>query len=330
MTPFRERNPVPIGIASLLGMVLLFVAVLNVGKIPGFSHDTTYAARFPEAAGLEPQNEVRVAGVRSGTVESVSLKGKEVEVRFRLDDGIRLGDDTRANIKLKTLLGVKFLDIQPQGEGSLDEGDVIPQSRTTVPFQVYDAFNQLTGSVNEIDVDQLSEAFSTLTETFRDSGGNSKAALDGLTRISRTIASRDSELRRLLAGTRTVTAALSARDVELTRLLGDADLVLRLIQQRRQVISSLLSNTARLSAELTDLVRDNRAHIDPLLNNLHSVVEVLRSNVDNLDRSIELLGPFTRYGANATGNGRWLDVYAENLVITPDVLCLINPAGCAP
>jgi phospholipid/cholesterol/gamma-HCH transport system substrate-binding protein len=330
MTPFRERNPIPIGIASMLGMALLFFGVLNVGHLPGLSHDTTYAARFPEAAGLEPQNEVRVAGVRSGTVESVTLKGKEVEVLFRLDDGIRLGRDSRANIKLKTLLGVKFLDVQPQGEGRLDEGDVIPLARTSVPFQVYDAFNKLTDSVNEIDVGQLSEAFKTLTETFRDSGGNSRAALEGLERISRTISSRDSELRRLLAGTRTVTAALSARDVELTRLLGDADLVLQLVQRRRQVISSLLANTARLSAELTDLVRDNRAQLTPLLNNLHSVVEVLRSNIDNLDRSIELLGPFARYGANATGNGRWLDVYAENLVVTDDTLCLINPTACAP
>jgi phospholipid/cholesterol/gamma-HCH transport system substrate-binding protein len=328
--PFRERNPVPIGIAGIVGMAVLIFAVLNVGRLPGLSHDTTYAARFPEAAGLEPQNEVRVAGVRSGTVESVTLEGREVEVRFRLDDAIRLGESSRANIKLKTLLGVKFLDIVPEGEGRLDEGDVIPQSRTSVPFQVYDAFNQLTGSLNEIDVDQLSEAFATLTETFRDSGGNSKAALEGLQRISRTISSRDSELRRLLAGTRTVTAALSARDVELTRLLGDADLVLQLVQRRRQVIHSLLVNTGRLAAELTDLVRDNRARLEPLLANLHTVVEVLRSNIGNLDRSIELLGPFARYGANATGNGRWLDVYAENLVVTDDTLCLINPESCAP
>lgn len=330
MTPFRERNPVPIGIAGIVGIVLLLVAVMNVGRLPFLSNDTTYAARFPEAAGLATQNEVRVAGVRKGTVVAVTLEGTEVEVRFRLDSGIRLGETTRANIKLKTLLGVKFLDIQPAGTGRLDEGDVIPQSRTTVPFQVYDAFNQLSGSLNQIDVDQLSEAFSTLTETFRDSGGNSRAALEGLQRISRTIASRDAELRRLLVSTRTVTGALSARDVELTRLLGDADLVLQMVQQRRQVIASLLVNTARLAAELTDLVRDNRARLDPLLDNLHSVVEVLRSNITNLDRSIELLGPFTRYGSNATGNGRWLDVYAENLIVSDEVLCTINPASCAP
>lgn len=330
MTPFRERDPVPIGIAGVLAIGLLLLAVLNVGRLPGLSQDTTYAARFPEAAGLEPQNEVRVAGVRSGTVESVELRGREVEVRFRLDDGIRLGESSRANIKLKTLLGVKFLDIEPKGEGRLREGDVIPLARTTVPFQIYDAFNQLTGSLNEIDVDRLSQAFATLTETFRDSGGNSRAALQGLEKISRTISSRDAELRRLLASTRTVTAALSERDVELTRLLGDADLVLQLVQRRREVISSLLANTARLSAELTDLVRDNRAQLRPLLTDLHSVVEVLRSNIGNLDRSIELLAPFARYGANATGNGRWLDVYAENLVVTDDVLCTINPTSCEP
>lgn len=328
MKPFRERNPVPLGVGGIAVVVLLVALALNVNRLPFLADEVSYAARFPEAAGIERENEVRVAGVRVGSVERVELKGAEVEVRFTVARNVRLGDRTRAAIKLKTLLGTKFLEIQPDGSGELEAGAVIPRERTEVPFQIYEAFDQLSGNLDEIDVRTLSQAFETLSETFRDSGDNSQAALQGLQRISRTIASRDDELRRLLTNTRVVTRALAERDVELTRLLGDAELVLQVVQQRRQVISSLLDSSARLAAELTSLVRDNRAVIDPLLRDLHAVAEVLRANLRQLDRSVELLGPLARYGANANGNGHWLDVYSENVVVSDELICEINPASC--
>lgn len=328
MKPFRERNPVPLGAGAILVTAAVLAAALNADRLPFLSPERSYTARFAEAAGIDRENEVRIAGVRVGRVEKVSLAGDQVEVRFTVDDSIRLGDETGAAIKIKTLLGIKFLEVRPAGDGRLDGDDVIPVDRTEVPFQIYEAFDELSGSLDEVDVGMLNEAFRTLSSTFRDTAGNAQAALTGLQRLSATIASRDVELRRLLAGTRTVTKALSERDVELSRLLGDADLVLRMVQQRRDVIASLLASTARLGQELTSLVRDNRAHLDPLLRDLHSVVEVLHRNLANLDRSVELLGPFARYSANSTGNGRWLDVYSENLVVSDEVLCQINPASC--
>ena len=330
MKPFRERNPIPLGIGGILGIALLLGLVLNADQLPFLSNDVSYAARFPEAAGIERENEVRVAGVRVGKVERVELDGTEVEVGFTVSRDVRLGTATRAAIKLKTLLGTKFLDVQPEGDGELPEGSVIPSARTEVPFQIYEAFDSLSGNLDEIDVKSLAKAFDTLADTFRDSGDNSQAALTGLQRLSASIASRDAELRRLLANSRVVTKALSERDVELTRLLGDADLVLQVVRQRRQVISSLLESTSRMATELTSVVRDNRAVVDPLLRDLHAVAEVLRANLAQLDRSVELLGPFARYGANANGNGRWLDVYAENFVVSDEVLCQINPESCAP
>ena len=324
MTPFRERNPVPLGIVSILAIVAVLVLAFNVSKLPFLSSDESYSARFREAGGLERENEVRIAGVRVGTVDDVKLDGTEVIVSFRISSAIELKDKTRAIIKLKTLLGTKYLELRPEGDAPLAKGGEIPIANTEVPFQIYEAFDELSTTVDKIDVDRLATALKTLADTFRDRGGRAGEALTGLSRLSRSISSRDAEIRSLLASTRTVTRALADRDVELTRLLGDADLVLEMLKQRRQVIADLLRNTARLAAELTSLVRDNRATLDPLLANLHSVVEVLRSNLSQLDRSVELLGPFARYSANNTGSGRWLDVYSENLVVSDEILCQLG------
>ncbi|HWL37171.1 MAG TPA: MlaD family protein [Frankiaceae bacterium] len=328
MTPFRERNPIPIAIGGIVVIALLLFGSFNLTKIPlpFLGKKTTYSAAFSQAAGLQRENEVRVAGVRVGSVTEVELdiENKQVLVTFRVDDGVELGPDTKAAVKLKTLLGTKYLELTSAGEGALEPGSTIPLARTSVPFQIYEAFNEFSDQLEEIDTVKLAQSLDVLAETFSDSKGNARSALTGLSALSKTIATRDAELRTLLAGTKKVTAALAARDEELTKLIADADLVMRVVLQRRDAISALLRDTSLLAKELTSLVRDNRATLDPLLDNLHSVVNVLKNNLSSLDKSVKALGPFARYATNATGNGTWLDVYSENLVIPDAVLCQVG------
>lgn len=321
---FRERNPIPIAIIGIIAIVSLLVVGFQAGNIKFFANRTVYHADFVEAAGLVKDNEVRIAGVRVGNVSGVVLEGTHVKVTFRVDAGQHLGDLTEAEIKLKTLLGTKFLALHPKGEGRLADGATIPVERTTVPYQVYDAFGTLSTDVDTINLGNLSKALDTLSGTFADPQGNAQSAIKGLGRLSTTIASRDAELASLLSSTRQVTAELSARDADLIKLLGDADLVLRVVIERRAVIDALLKDTSALAVQLVSLVRDNRAQIDPLLVNLHAVAQVLQANLKNLDRSAALLGPFARYNANATGNGRWIDVYGENLLVSDKLLCSLS------
>ena len=326
-TSFREKNPIPIGIAGILAIALILLASFNLNSlpIPGLGGQKEYKAAFSQAAGITAENEVRVAGVRVGSVTGVSLDlpRKQVIVTFEIK-GVELGDQTKAAIKLKTLLGTKYLELTPGGAGELAEGDLIPVERTTVPFQIYEAFNELSETIDDVDTEQLARALDVLSATFSDSKGNARSALTGLSALSKTIASRDEQLRELLATTKPVTAALAARDKELTKLIADADLVMETVLARRAAIAALLDDTARLSAALTDLVRDNRAVVDPLLHNLHSVIEVLKANLASLDKSVAALGPFARYATNAVGNGTWLDVYSENLVVSDEMLCALG------
>lgn len=327
MQPFRERNPIPIAIGGITVIALLLLATFNLDKlpIPGLGGRTEYKAAFSTSAGIERENEVRVAGVRVGSVTGVALDlpRKQVLVTFEVK-GVDLGDETKAAVKLKTLLGTKYLELTPAGSGELAEGATIPLERTSVPFQIYDAANELSETLDEVDTEKLGQALSVLADTFRDTKGNARSALTGLSALSKTIASRDAELESLLATTRKVTGALAARDSELTKLIGDADLVMEVIIARRTAISALLDDTAKLSATIADLVRDNRAVVDPLLHNLHNVVEVLKDNLKSLDESVAALGPFARYATNAVGQGTWLDVYSENLVVSDQILCALG------
>ena len=163
-------------------------------------------------------NEVRVAGVKVGKVTGVGLAhgqtGSYVKVSFRTK-GAELGRETGATIRIKTVLGQKYLALLPGGEGTLKEE--IPLSRTASPFDVMEAVQGLAGTLDQIDTDQLAQAFTVLSQTFQDTPAAVKASLTGLSRLSQTVAQRDEQLRQLLARAHTVTV-LADRDEEFRKL----------------------------------------------------------------------------------------------------------------
>ena len=118
MTPFRERNPVTIGAAGLVAIALFMLAAFRAEDLPLIGGGDIYYAQFSEAGGLKPNDEVRVAGVRVGQVEDITLDDGHVLVKFRIDEGTEFGDETGASIRVKTLLGAMFLALEPAGPAS--------------------------------------------------------------------------------------------------------------------------------------------------------------------------------------------------------------------
>lgn len=314
MTPFRERNPVVIGAIGLGVIGVMLLLAFNIDRLPLLA-GSSHSAALSEAGGLKSGDDVRIAGVKVGKVTSVDLEGSHVRVGFTVKRSTDLGSRTSASVRIKTILGQKFLALDPAGPGRLDAQ--IPLSRTTPAYDVVEAFSDLATTAEDIDTGQLATALDTVANTFRDSPQQVRAAIDGLGRLSRTVASRDDQLRSLLDHANGVTAVLSARNAQIVSLLSEGDLLLQELRKRRADIHTLLVNTATLADQLTGLVRDNREAIRPALTHLKDVLAVLEANQGNLDRSIRLLAPFVRVFANTVGNGRWFDTYIQNLVPVP-------------
>ncbi|MBW8485153.1 MCE family protein [Actinomadura parmotrematis] len=313
--PFRERNPVPIGLIAFTVIIVLLVLAMNLSSIPLINGGSTHTAAFAEAAGLKSGEEVRVAGVKVGKVTALDLDGDHVKVTFRVDDGVKLGSLTRAEIKIKTLLGSHFLALDPRGPGRLGRG--IPIDRTTTPFEVVPAISELSQRVSQIDTAQLAKSFDVLSDTFANSPDEVKASLQGLRRLSSTIASRDDELHELAGKARNVSQLLADRNQDFAKLVTDGDKVLQAVQARRAVIHQVLVNTVVLSQQVNALIGENQAQLKPMLANLDKVTSLLVKNQDNLDRILKLYAPFARQFSDVTGTGRWFDSYIQNLLPIP-------------
>lgn len=308
LKPLRERNPVPVAVAGIVLLLVLGLLAYRADDLPVIGGGTTYSAYFSEAAGLKDGQEVRVAGVKVGKVTGVALAGNKVRVTFRVKD-TWVGDATRATIMIKTLLGSKYLQLDPLGAREQDPDQPIPLDRTIAPYDVTAAFEDLGRTFDEIDTTKLAASLETISTTFEDTPASVRVALKGLSSLSNTIASRDAELAQLLAGSKKLSGTLAAQNDQFETLFEDGNLLLAELRRRREAIHALLVGGRRLADELVGLVEDNRWKLSPVLSSLNEVTDVLARNQKNLDRVLETAVPYMRVVGNAMGNGRWVDGY---------------------
>jgi len=325
MRSFGAADPVKVALAGLTTMALGMAAALNADALPVIGGGTTYSAEFSDAGGLRADNDVRIAGVKVGKVSEIDLEGDRVLVSFRVKDAW-VGDATSASIQIKNVLGQKYLALDPRGEAILDPGDPIPLRRTTAPYDVLEAFRDLSKTVDAIDVGQLAKSFDTISATFADTPADVRSALDGITKLSGTIASRDRQLRTLVANTRQVSQTLVDRDTEAQRLIQDGNALLRAITTRQQAIKELLDGSKRLATALDGIIADNDGQLGPVLEQLDRLTSMLQRNQDSLAKGIAAFAPAIRVLTNVAGNGRWIDGYLCGLVLP--TFGPLNEKGC--
>lgn len=322
------RRPVLIAVIGLAVIALLAWAGFNTGNLPFTSHGTRYTAYFTEAAGLTPGNTVRIAGVTVGTVSAVTLDGDRVKVTFDVTSAW-VGDRTTAGIDIETILGQKYLALDPLGPVRQDPAQPIPVARTTSPYDVTQAFQQLGSVVQQVNSASVAQALNTISATFAHTPPAVHQALTGLASLSETISAQNEQIATLLQRTNQLSGTVAGEDGEFTKLISDGNLLLGELEEQQQAVGSLLTGTEDLSAALKSLLTRAQPVLTPLLNHLGQVTSMLEANQASLTEALKLAGPYTRLTGNLVGSGPWFDTYVCGLI--PASYGGTQPAsGCEP
>jgi phospholipid/cholesterol/gamma-HCH transport system substrate-binding protein len=303
---FRERNPVTLAIVGTLVIIAMLAVAFNAKRLPFIGNGPTYYADFTNASGLVTGEEVRIAGIKVGQVNSVTIVGSHVRVGFSVK-GASFGPATGASIEIRSLLGEHYLALDPEGSGQMRAGAEIPLQRTTTPFNVVPAFNELTTTIGQINTTSLARSFTTIAKSFGHTSPEVHQTLRGLSRLSQTIASRDGQIHDLIAHTSNVTGTIASRDAQITSLIDSSNQVLRVLDQRRAVIHRLLVGASGLAHQLTGLVHDNASQLAPALKRLHDVVSLLHRDDKQIGSLLSETSPFARLFVNVVGTGGWFD-----------------------
>lgn len=324
MKSFRERSPVLVGVIS---MILIAVGVgfaFSLNKFEDLRGVYSISADLRDAAGVQSGNEVRVAGVRVGQVTAVELTPESARIKMEIQDHIQLPTNTRLEVKLKTLLGQKFIDLQmprsalaaraggssaplAQSGGFLEPGDVIPISQTRIPFDIYQAANQGTEVLAAIDKDALRDLLNVLAGTFEKSGPELRRALVSLSDLGEVLGPKSAQIGRLLRNLNKVSGTLALSGTDLEGILENSAEVLGVLAERRETISTLLAATNDLGQNLGTLVQVARGSIELGVRDLNSLLLAAESELETLEKAIEMLPVSQKLFAQAGQFGRFIE-----------------------
>lgn len=114
----------------------------------------TYYGEFKDTGGLNKGDKVRIAGVNVGEVQGFTINGNHVVMKFSIGSNT-IGSKSRLAIRTDTILGKKVLEIDPQGSRVLQPNATLPLGQTTSPYQIYDAFFDVTKAATGWDINTV-------------------------------------------------------------------------------------------------------------------------------------------------------------------------------
>ncbi|HUM00067.1 MAG TPA: MCE family protein [Mycobacterium sp.] len=265
-----SRGRVVAGLAIVLVALLVSGAAVLIRQ--AFWRSTTITAYFTTASGIYPGDDVRVAGVKVGSIAAIQPRGTRTQMTMSVDPGVPIPADAKAVVVAPNLVAARYVQLAPAYESAgptMPDGAVIPVERTAVPVEWDDVKAQLMRLATELG--PSSGVSSTSVGRFIDSaatalGGNGeklRQALAQLAGVGRILADGSGNIADIISNLQTFVTALR-----------DSGQQIVLFQDRLATLSSVLD--------------DSRSNLDAALKNLSTAIgDVQRFVARNRDQASE-------------------------------------------
>ncbi|KAA8967488.1 virulence factor Mce family protein [Mycobacterium sp.] len=312
MRTLEPANRLRIGVMGIVVTLMVVAVGQTFTSVPMIFASPSYYGQFTDTGGLSKGDSVRIAGMNVGKVEGIKIDGDHVVMKFSTGSQL-IGTESRLAIKTDTILGKKVLEVEPRGTTMLPVNAVLPLGQSTTPYQIYDAFFDVTKAAAGWDIDTVKQSLNVLSQTIDQTYPHLSDALNGVAKFADTIGKRDEQITHLLAQANQVADVLGDRSEKVDRLLVNANTLLAALNQRSQAISALLDNVSALSIQVQALINNN-PNLNHVLEQLHSVSDLLTARKEDLAQSLVMIGKSLPMINETIGSGPYFKVSLANLL----------------
>lgn len=303
------------------------VLVITIGNL-SFGATKEYAAEFVDATGVNKGDDIRIAGVKVGTVQKVEVLGVDrAKVTFNVDAETVIDQATNATIRYRNLIGQRYISLTQEGDGGerLDEGESLPTSRTKPALDLTVLFNGFKPLFQALSPDDINKLSFEIVQVFQGEGGTVEGLLGSTASITQTLADRDQVIGELLDNLDYVLDHVADRDEQLTQLIDSFRGLIGGLNDDREAILSSLDSISELSVQTAALVTEIKDPFVKDIKELRKVAGNLDRNRKEIDRSLQVLPiKLTKIGRTAT-YGSWFNFYLCHFKATVKVPALATP-----
>ena len=267
------------------------VLVVLIGNIT-FQSSRTYKAEFSDATGVVKGDDIRIAGVKVGSVKNVKITNRtHALVTFSVAKRATVTKSSTATIRYRNLVGQRYLSLT-QGVGDtspLTEDSTIPLTRTFPALDLtvlFNGFKPLFAALTPADINKLSFE---IVKVFQGEGDNIEGLLGNTASITQTLASRDKVIGELIDNLNDVLATVASRDKELTSLIIQLKRFVSGLKNDRGAILGSLDSISNLAEQTADLTTGIRPSFKKDVKQLRRVTKNLDDGRGEVDRALQIL-----------------------------------------
>ena len=336
--------------ALLLGLVVL-LALASFRLVNGL---TAYRLQIPldSAAGLYPGSDVLVAGAKAGTVDDIRMDGGAALVSITLDDAFApVHTNARVTVRPKSLLGEKYVALDPGSGDSLPSGSRLPASQVAQAVELQDVVNSLDAPTREKLRTLVIELGGGVAGRGLDTNQTiaySRQDMNDLATIANTLAARDADLQQVIQGLDQVTAELATSDhrQQLGLLIQNSETLLHSLALQDAQIKRALDQTNAALARSDTAFSGTAGQLNDIFQQAPRTVDLLSglsadlgNGMDGMlkGNNLEIFDAGMKYGPNVfggsasdgTGNATRISVNG-NQCSTPAPCSLSGATGPVP
>jgi phospholipid/cholesterol/gamma-HCH transport system substrate-binding protein len=300
------------------------------------AHPYTVKADFTDVLDLVPQASVRVNDVAVGRVTKIGLgaDGWSATVTMKVNGKVRLPANAYAHLEQSSLLGEKYIQLSaPTGgkeapAGTLRDGAVIPASHTNRNPEVEEVFGALSLLLNGGGVNQLRTISVELNKALTGNEPQIRSMLGRVDTLVSDLNAHKKDITDALDGVNALSATLAARDQKIGTVLTGLSPGLKVLEQQRGELVTMLRSLDTLSGVAVDTVNRSK---DDMVADLQALAPTLRRLADAgkaLPDSLQVLFtyPFTDEVLNGV-KGDYLNVYLDLTAVPGTQLIPEMPAS---
>jgi phospholipid/cholesterol/gamma-HCH transport system substrate-binding protein len=305
---------------TALATALVALTIANVT----LTAKNSYLAQFTDVSGLLVGDDVRIAGVRVGSVDSIELVGRRfAQVGFSVDAQQHLPASVTASVLYRNLLGQRYLSLArgagPVGQ-TLPPGGLIPIEHTTPPLNLTVLFNGFKPLLVGLDPAQLNQLSWEIVQVLQGQGGTVESLLASTSSLTRDLADRDRVIGELIANLNAVLDTVNARDEQLSALILQLQRLVSGLAADREPIGQAIVSIDQLAGTTAGLLRDARPPLRDDIAGLGALSTNLADSAQVIDGVLRFLPEKLTKLSRAGSYGSWFNFYlcgAQGTVTVP-------------
>lgn len=268
------------------GVLIVLIGNLN------FEKSSEYKAVFSDATGVVKGDDIRVAGVKVGSVKKVEIVDRDrARVTFSVRQATPVTRSSTATIRYRNLVGQRYISVT-QGVGDLSRlpaEATIPINRTAPALDLtvlFNGFKPLFAALSPADVNKLSYE---IVQVFQGEGSNIEGLLRSTGSVTNTLANRDQLIGDVITNLNEVLVTVGDRDKELSDLIVQFRSFLDGLVEDKDAILQSLDKVSDLSEQTADLATGIRPGLVASIKGLREVATNLNQGRDEIDRALQIL-----------------------------------------